>query len=94
MNELLSVQEAQEQILANFTARAAEEVPLAKAYHRVLAADIRATSDMPPFTNSCMDGFAVRSRDVKAATEIKSSDVESSAGYSCWSGHARAAQGW
>ncbi|KQR80651.1 molybdenum cofactor biosynthesis protein MoaA [Arthrobacter sp. Leaf337] len=41
-----------------------EELPLLAALGRGLAADIPAPVDLPPFANSQMDGFAVRSRDV------------------------------
>ena len=69
MTELLSVREAQEQILNRFSTRPPESVPLLEAYHRVLAEDVHATQDMPPFTNSSMDGFAVRSQDVEFADQ-------------------------
>jgi molybdopterin molybdotransferase len=68
LTELLSVREAQEQILNRFSIRPSESIPLVEAYNRVLADDIHATQDMPPFTNSSMDGFAVRSQDVEAAS--------------------------
>lgn len=42
----------------------AEAVPLADAVGRVLAEDIIADSDMPPFDRSQMDGYAVKSSDV------------------------------
>jgi molybdopterin molybdotransferase len=40
------------------------EMPMAEALGRVLAADIIATIDLPPFANSAMDGYAVRAADV------------------------------
>lgn len=42
----------------------AEAVPLSDAVGRVLAEDIVADSDMPPFDRSQMDGYAVKSSDV------------------------------
>lgn len=45
----------------------AEAVALADAAGRVLAGDVVATEDVPPFANSAMDGFAVRSKDVAKA---------------------------
>lgn len=44
-----------------------EEIPLAEATGRVLAADLPALLAVPPFTNSAMDGFAVRAVDVAVA---------------------------
>jgi molybdopterin molybdotransferase len=41
-----------------------ETVPLADAAGRVLAEDVRADRDYPPFPRSARDGFAVRSADV------------------------------
>jgi len=42
----------------------AEWVDLAEADGRVLASDIRAPLALPPFTNSAVDGYAVRSADL------------------------------
>jgi molybdopterin molybdotransferase len=36
-----------------------EQVPLAQAIGRVLAQDVQADADLPPFDNSAMDGFAL-----------------------------------
>ena len=41
-----------------------EPLPLGSAVGRVLAVDVVASEDVPPFSNSAMDGFAVRSQDV------------------------------
>src|SRR5271163_4836585 len=41
-----------------------ETVGLADADGRILAADIPAPLPLPPFTNSAVDGYAVRSRDL------------------------------
>ena len=43
-----------------------ESVPLAAARGRVLAADVIAPIDLPPFDNSAVDGYAVRHRDLDA----------------------------
>ena len=45
----------------------AGECPLAEAAGRVLAADVTADGDLPPFAKSAMDGFAVRSADFAQA---------------------------
>ncbi|MGH8234004.1 MAG: molybdopterin molybdotransferase MoeA [Rhodanobacteraceae bacterium] len=46
-----------------------EAVDLANAHGRVLAEDIRAPHPLPPFDNSAMDGFGLRSVDLPAAGE-------------------------
>ncbi|HEV8320004.1 MAG TPA: gephyrin-like molybdotransferase Glp, partial [Myxococcota bacterium] len=48
---------------------AAEEVPLAQAHGRVLAADVGAPGDVPGFHRSDVDGFAVRAGDLAGASE-------------------------
>ncbi|HLO28835.1 MAG TPA: gephyrin-like molybdotransferase Glp [Anaerolineales bacterium] len=66
---LLSVDQARERILSQFQSVTTEILPLAGCSNRVLAQDIVAANDLPPFDNSSMDGFAVRSADVgEAAT--------------------------
>jgi molybdopterin molybdotransferase len=47
--------------------RAPESMALADAASRVLAEDVIAGRRLPPFDNSAMDGYAVRSADVAAA---------------------------
>jgi molybdopterin molybdotransferase len=44
--------------------RGAEEVPLVSAPGRVLAREMHARLDLPPFDKAAMDGFAVRAADV------------------------------
>lgn len=46
----------------------AEERALSDAVGAVLAQDIRASHDVPPFANSAMDGFAVRACDTVGAS--------------------------
>jgi molybdopterin molybdotransferase len=65
---LLSVDQARERILSHFQPVSTESLSLARCSKRVLARDIPATSDLPPFDNSSMDGFAVRAEDVAGAT--------------------------
>ena len=49
-----------------------ERVPIAQARGRVLAADVIAPLNLPPFDNSAVDGYAVRHADLKsgAATRL------------------------
>ncbi len=63
----ISVEQALEAILSRFNPLPAEEVPLAAAMGRVLAEDVVAEQDIPPFANSAMDGYAVRGEEVAEA---------------------------
>ncbi|MHB8646546.1 MAG: MoeA family protein, partial [Thermomicrobiales bacterium] len=65
---LLSVAEAQARMLARFRRRAVEPVPLVAALNRTLAADVFAPDDLPLFTNSAMDGYALRAADTAEAS--------------------------
>jgi molybdopterin molybdotransferase len=48
-----------------------EQVQLADALGRVLAADVAAPVDLPPFTNSAVDGYAVRHADLDPQRETR-----------------------
>jgi molybdopterin molybdotransferase len=62
---MLSVNDAVAAITSRFAAvDGVETVTLAEADGRVLADDLRATIPLPPFTNSAVDGYAVRGEDV------------------------------
>jgi molybdopterin molybdotransferase len=63
---MLRVGEASGRILAEIRPLAAEKVSLRAALGRVCAEDIVATVTMPPWSNSSMDGYAVRSADITA----------------------------
>jgi molybdopterin molybdotransferase len=65
---LLTVAQARERILDRITALDSETVALTEARGRVLAEEVRSERDVPPFANSAMDGYAVRSRDVAEAS--------------------------
>jgi molybdopterin molybdotransferase len=57
---LIAVDQAIAQVLDATSAPADEPVAIDDALHRVLAADVRATGDVPPFPCSAMDGYALR----------------------------------
>lgn len=76
MSELLNVDEAIARILARITRLGTEEIEIESALGRVLAQDIRAEINLPPFANSSMDGFAVRSVDTVAANKDMTVDLE------------------
>ena len=61
---MLTVAEASERILAEIKPLDIETVSLRQALGRVLAEDVSATVTMPPWSNSSMDGYAVRSADI------------------------------
>ncbi|MEA2636859.1 MAG: molybdopterin molybdotransferase [Chloroflexota bacterium] len=65
---LLTVAQARERILDRITALDSETVALTEARGRVLAEEVRAERDVPPFANSAMDGYAIRASDVMQAS--------------------------
>ena len=66
-DRMRSVDEAVEQLAASLSAIAdVETVPLALADGRVMVEDLVAPIELPPFTNSAVDGYAVRFADVAA----------------------------
>jgi molybdopterin molybdotransferase len=68
---LMSVDEAVGIIAARVApVREVATATLLQADGRILAADISAPLPLPPFTNSAVDGYAVRSRDLPARSEI------------------------
>ena len=66
----LSVKDAQKRVLEQVRTKDAELVSLGCALGRVLAEDIRANRNQPPFDVSAMDGFALRSADLKQAPVV------------------------
>ena len=60
----LSVGDAQAQVLRHVSTGETEEIHIEQALGRVLAEEVRANRDQPPFDISAMDGFAVRSADL------------------------------
>jgi molybdopterin molybdotransferase len=61
---MLSIEEALGILLENIPDRKTEQIPFYQSLGRVLAKDIAAASDIPPFNRATMDGFAVRAADV------------------------------
>ncbi len=72
VNKLISLEEAQGLALAAAVPLAAEQVQLENASGRVLAEEVRALRDEPPLTQAAMDGYAVHSEDVDAASSENS----------------------
>ena len=67
---MMSVDEAVGIIAARVTpVKEVETVALKQADGRILAREIAAALPLPPFTNSAVDGYAVRSRDLPRESE-------------------------
>ena len=64
---MISVTEAVGIVSDKTSLLGSEPVPLTEALGRVLAEDILADSDLPPFDRSQMDGYALRAEDVATA---------------------------
>jgi molybdopterin molybdotransferase len=64
---MLTVEEAVARIRTEVPRQPAEEVPLSDALGRVLAEEVLAAGDVPPWDNSAMDGYAVRAADLHGA---------------------------
>jgi molybdopterin molybdotransferase len=71
VNKLVSLEEAQGLALAAAVPLATEKVQLENGSGRVLAEEVRALRDEPPSTQAAMDGYAVHSEDVNAASSEK-----------------------
>ncbi|MGA2009246.1 MAG: gephyrin-like molybdotransferase Glp [Solirubrobacteraceae bacterium] len=67
---LITVTEALERVLAAVAPLPAEDVAIDDALGRVLAGEIRAASDVPPFACSAMDGYAVLAGDAERTLVI------------------------
>jgi molybdopterin molybdotransferase len=64
MSPLLSIDDALARVLARARPLGSERVPVSGAARRVLAEDVAARVDLPPFASSAMDGFAVHAADL------------------------------
>jgi molybdopterin molybdotransferase len=65
---MIGVDQALRTILAGIAPLPAVDVPILDALGLVLAEEIVATEDIPPFRNSAMDGYAVRAADIAGAS--------------------------
>jgi molybdopterin molybdotransferase len=71
MPGVISVEEALERILARIEVLSDERADLLDALHRHLAEPIVSDREMPPWPNSSMDGYAVRSADTRDAAAAR-----------------------
>ncbi|MGB8507514.1 MAG: hypothetical protein WCD76_03835, partial [Pyrinomonadaceae bacterium] len=67
LSDMIPVTEAVRIIREQTQALPFERVELDDALGRVLAEDVRADTDLPPFDRAQMDGYAVRSEDLMDA---------------------------
>jgi molybdopterin biosynthesis enzyme len=65
---MISVEDACARILAAVRPLSPVDAPLAQAHGSYAAADLFANVDLPGFDNSAMDGYAVRTADLKTAS--------------------------
>ncbi|UCB47167.1 MAG: molybdopterin molybdotransferase MoeA [Spirochaetota bacterium] len=61
---MISADRAIDTILSNIDRLEIEDIDIHSAYDSVLAEDVKADIDIPPFDKSAMDGYAVRARDI------------------------------
>src|SRR5208337_221275 len=66
---MIPVDEALDKILSHVQPLGFEKVSLLDALGRVIAEDIFAKRNIPPLDNSAMDGYALRSEDVRQASQ-------------------------
>ncbi len=69
----MTLDEAKKTIQQHFSPKLSrfEDVPLLEAWDRVLAEDVVAELNIPPFSRSTVDGYAVRAEDTHGAEENK-----------------------
>jgi molybdopterin molybdotransferase len=65
---MLDVDRALARVVEAFTSLPEVDQPLTEVYGQVLSIDVVARDNVPPFRNSAMDGFAVRSSDTARAS--------------------------
>jgi len=68
--DLLTIAEALARVLERVVPLDVEDVPVGAAAGRVLAESATATTDLPPFDSSAMDGFAVRAVDTPGGLRL------------------------
>jgi molybdopterin molybdotransferase len=68
---MVSVGEAVDRILESVKAVDTESVDLVSGLSRILATDVSASMDLPPFSHTTVDGYAVHSQDAQQASKGK-----------------------
>jgi molybdopterin molybdotransferase len=65
---MITLEHALDRILSTLEPLPEEVVPVSEAVGRVPTQDLVASTDLPPFDNAAVDGYALRSADVAGAT--------------------------
>ena len=68
---MISVEEALDKVLSYVDVLGVEEKPILGCLGQVIAEDVYSAIDIPPLDNSAMDGYAVRTQDVRGASREK-----------------------
>ncbi|HEU4595668.1 MAG TPA: gephyrin-like molybdotransferase Glp [Pyrinomonadaceae bacterium] len=88
---MIPVAEAIRIVVEKTRALPLERVALGEALGRVLAADVLADTDLPPFDRAQMDGYALRSADTQSAP-VRLKIVGEAAAGEGWRGHMQAGE--
>jgi len=67
-DDMISVQEARRLILEKFSPLDSVSIPITEALNQVTTEDVVAQFDIPPYSNTGMDGYAVIAKDTKNAS--------------------------
>ena len=67
--DMLSVEDAYEQVMASFGPLEAVDAPLLESMGQTLAEDVTSPLALPPLANSGMDGYALRGTDIAGASK-------------------------
>ena len=70
MAQMIPLEDYVSQVLEALSPLKGDRVPLGRAHRRVLAEDVTAAVPVPPWTNSAMDGYAVRAKDTTGACPL------------------------
>ena len=70
MAQMIPLEDYVSQVLEALSPLEGGRVPLGRAHGRVLAEDVTAAVPVPPWTNSAMDGYAVRAKDTTGACPL------------------------
>lgn len=73
--QMISTGECRE-VLRGFAPVGVRDTPLAQCHGRVLGGDVVAGEDLPRFSRSCMDGYAVHAQDLFGAGESSGAYLE------------------
>ncbi|MFM7891825.1 MAG: molybdopterin molybdenumtransferase MoeA, partial [Actinomycetota bacterium] len=68
---MISLDEARRRVLDGVVPLTPSLIACERAAGTVVARDVVATENVPPFANTAVDGYAVRSADVSAACELR-----------------------